>query len=125
MRFFRFGCDFGRLFGRDLGSCLRFDFYCDCGCRYVGCIRFAFGIRNALVVLNALVILHACMHSIIVHDRCNCDCCDRRSRVIRFMAFSVGSRRFPYYPALCSLVHFVLVEECVQGLHFILFCRIV
>lgn len=40
--------------------------------------------RNALVVLNALVILHACTHSIIVHDRCNCDCCDRRSRVIRF-----------------------------------------
>lgn len=84
MRFFRFGCDFGRLFGRDLGSYLRFDFYCDCGCRYVGCIRFAFGIRNALVVLNALVILHACTHSIIVHDRCDCDCCDRRSRVIRF-----------------------------------------
>ena len=37
------------------------------------------------------------------------------------MAFSVGSRRFPYYPALCSLVHFVLVEECVQVV-YISFC---
>lgn len=72
VRFFRFGCDFGRRFGRDLGFCLRFDFGFyfgfGFGCPYAGCIRFAFGILNALIVLNALVILHACTHSIIVRD---------------------------------------------------------